>query len=373
MGYIAVKGGTDAIHNSQKLVEFYRLKDATTPLDIKQIRTQLRMAVDKVMGEGGVYAPEYAAIALKQAEGEVFEAAFILRAFRATLQRKYYSEAINTREMFVKRKISASFREIPGGQILGPTRDYTQRILDTTKATENNEDIAAFLAEFNKGISTEKLAEITTFAKVIDLLKNEGLLKPIDPSEDRILKDITREAIRFPAPRSARLQMLARAETGGLMALGYASMRGFGSVHPTVGELRYGSVPVRVKDATGKLRYIGKIEVTEGETISDGKSKKKKAAPYYTIGYGLCFGQNDTKAICMGILDTAMRSPDTNSPANDQEFVLYHTEGIEAMGFVNHLKLPHYVTFQSGLKNVRAAIERSTEEPVKPSPTLQPV
>ncbi|WCT14609.1 carbon-phosphorus lyase complex subunit PhnI [Mucilaginibacter jinjuensis] len=375
MGYVAVKGGTDAIHNSQQLVEFYRLKDATTPLDIKQIRSQMRMAVDKVMGEGGVYAPEYAAIALKQAEGEVFEAAFILRAFRATLQRKYYSETINTREMFVKRKISASFREIPGGQILGPTRDYTQRILDTTKAFEDQEAIQKFLTEFTKGIKTDNLAEITTFAKVIDLLKNEGLLKPIDPSEDRILKDITREAIKFPAPRSARLQMLARAETGGLMALGYASMRGFGSVHPTVGELRYGTVQVKVKDATGRSRYIGKIEVTEAETISTGKRVKKKVPPYYTIGYGLCFGQNDTKVICMGILDTAMRTPDVNSPANDQEFVLYHTEGIESMGFVNHLKLPHYVTFQSGLKNTRAAIERSAEKPTEQvqSPQLQTV
>lgn len=376
MGYVAVKGGTDAIHNSQQLVEFYRLKDASTPLDIKQIRSQMRMAVDKVMGEGGVYAPEYAAIALKQAEGEVFEAAFILRAFRATLQRKYYSETINTREMFVKRKISASFREIPGGQILGPTRDYTQRILDTTKAFEDQEAIQKFLTEFTKGIKTDNLAEITTFAKVIDLLKNEGLLQPIDPLEDRILKDITREAIKFPAPRSARLQMLARAETGGLMALGYASMRGFGSVHPTVGELRYGTVQVKVKDATGRSRYIGKIEVTEAETISSAKRVKKKVPPYYTIGYGLCFGQNDTKVICMGILDTAMRTPDVNSPANDQEFVLYHTEGIESMGFVNHLKLPHYVTFQSGLKNTRAAIERSAEKPTEQSiqsPQLQTV
>ncbi|OKS87150.1 carbon-phosphorus lyase complex subunit PhnI [Mucilaginibacter polytrichastri] len=376
MGYVAVKGGTDAIHNSQQLVEFYRLKDATTPLDIKQIRTQLRMAVDKVMGEGGVYAPEYAAIALKQAEGEVFEAAFILRAFRATLQRKYYSEAINTREMFVRRKISASFREIPGGQILGPTRDYTQRILDTTKAFEDQEAIKKFLTDFKVPVNSDKLAEITTFAKVIDLLKNEGLLKPIDPDEDRTLKDITREAIKFPAPRSARLQMLARAETGGLMALGYASMRGFGSVHPTVGELRYGAVKVKVKDATGRSRYIGKIEVTEAETISAGKSAKKKSAPYYNIGYGLCFGQNDTKVICMGILDTAMRTPDVNSPANDQEFVLYHTEGIESMGFVNHLKLPHYVTFQSELKNIRGAVERSAEKPTEQaiqSPQLQSV
>ncbi len=365
MGYIAVKGGTDAIHNSQQLVEFYRLKDATTPLDIEQIRSQLRMAVDKVMGEGGMYAPEYAAIALKQSEGEVFEAAFILRAFRATLQRKYYSETLNTREMFIKRKISASFREIPGGQILGPTRDYTQRIIDTSKATENNEDIQKFLTEFRKGVDTEHLAEITTFAKVIDLLKNEGLLKPVDPNEDKTLADITREAIKFPAVRSARLQMMARAETGGLMALGYASMRGFGNVHPTVGELRYGPVPVRVKDASGRLRYIGKIEVTEAETISTGRTVKKKQPPSYTIGYGLCFGQNDTKAICMGILDTGMRSPDINSPANDQEFVLYHTEGIEAMGFTNHLKLPHYVTFQSDLKNLREAIKRSGKQKVE--------
>jgi alpha-D-ribose 1-methylphosphonate 5-triphosphate synthase subunit PhnI len=362
MGYIAVKGGTDAIHNSQQLVEFYRLRGATTPLDIQQIKTQLRMAVDKVMGEGGIYGPEYAAIALKQAEGEIFEAAFILRAFRATLQRKYYSEAINTREMFVRRKISASFREIPGGQILGPTRDYTKRILDTAKATEGNEEIQSFLAAFQKDIDPAKLADITTFAKVIDLLRNEGLLEPIDAAEDRSLKDITREAIKFPAARSARLQMLARAETGGLMAMGYANMRGFGSIHPTVGELRYGAVPVRVTDASGQLRYIGKIEVTEAEVISEGKQKKKKAPPRYTIGYGLCFGQNDTKAICMGILDTALRTPDEKSPTNDQEFVLYHTEGIESMGFVNHLKLPHYVTFQSGLKNVRAAINRSEEQ-----------
>jgi alpha-D-ribose 1-methylphosphonate 5-triphosphate synthase subunit PhnI len=366
MGYVAVKGGTDAIHNSQELVEFYRLKNATAPLDVKQIRSQLRLAVDKVIGEGGLYAPEYAAIALKQAEGEVFEAAFILRAFRTTLQRRYYSETINTREMFVKRKISASFREIPGGQILGPTRDYTQRILDTGKAVETSEDVEKFIAAFESKINKDKLQGIKTFGKVIDLLKEEGLLKQVDHNEDRTLVDITHEAIRFPAPRSARLQMLSRAETGGLMAMGYSSMRGFGSVHPTVGELRYGNVPVNIKDPSGRVRYAGKIEVTEAEMISSVSAAKKNAVPKYTIGYGLCFGQNDTKVICMGILDTAMRSPDTGSPANDQEFVLYHTEGIESMGFTNHLKLPHYVTFQSGLKNIREAINRNgSNEPVK--------
>jgi len=375
MGYVAVKGGSDAIHHSRELCEFYRLREASTPLDIQQVRAQLRLAVDKVMGEGGLYGQEYAAIALKQSEGDVFEAAFIIRAFRATLQRKYYSLTINTREMFVKRKISSSFREIPGGQVLGPTRDYSQRMLETDMATEDSNHVGKFLESFASKIDPAKLAEITTYGKVIDLLKEEGLLHPVGNDEDRTLKDITREAIRFPAPRSARLQMLSRAETGGLMALGYSSMRGFGSVHPTVGELRYGSVPVRIKDASGRNRYIGKIEVTEAEMIAEIKSSGKKAIPYYSIGYGLCFGQNDTKAICMGILDRAMRSPDSHSPSNDQEFVLYHTEGIESLGFTNHLKLPHYVTFQSGLNNVRAAVERNAEKKGKKTedqPSLQP-
>jgi alpha-D-ribose 1-methylphosphonate 5-triphosphate synthase subunit PhnI len=359
MGYVAVKGGTEAIHNASELAEFYRIKGNTTPIDIKQIRSQMRLAIDKVMGEGGIYAPEYAAIALKQAEGDVFEAAFILRAFRTTLQRNFYSEVIDTREMFVKRKISSSFREIPGGHILGPTRDYTQRTLDTAKATETGTDIKAFLTEFDAKIDPEKLEGISSFGKVIDILKNEGLLKPADISDERRITDITREAIKFPAPRSARLQMMARAETGGLMALGYSSQRGFGSVHPTVGELRYGSIPVRVKDATGRKRYIGKIEVTECEMITGSKPGKKNTPPYFSIGYGLCFGHNETKVICMSTLDSAMRRPELGAPANDQEFVLYHTEGVEAMGFTNHLKLPHYVTFQSLLSNTRAAVERN--------------
>ena len=377
MGYVAVKGGTEAINHARELVEFYRLKDATQPLDIKQIQGQMRAAIDKIMGEGGLYAPEYAAIALKQSEGDVFEGAFILRAFRATLQRNYYSEIISTREMFVKRRISSSFREIPGGQILGPTRDYTQRLLDPQLVNENEESVQKFLQQFSASILPEKLKEVISYGKVIDLLKAEGLLVPVGNTEDTTLKDITREAIKFPAPRSARLQMMARAETGGLMALGYSSMRGFGSVHPTVGELRYGSVAINVKDRNGRIRYIGKIEVTEAEMISSSKvAKKKNDLPLYNIGYGLCFGQNDTKAICMGILDRAMRSPDPNSPPNDQEFVLYHTEGVESMGFTNHLKLPHYVTFQASLSNVRKAMDRKStksKEKTKKEKTLESI
>lgn len=362
MGYVAVKGGEDAISNAERLVEYYRLREKTTPMEIRQIQSQFRLAIDKIMGEGSLYAPEHAAIALKQVEGDLFEAAFIMRAYRATLDRRYYSEIINVRDMFVQRRISSTFKEIPGGQILGPTRDYTQRLIDAEKVQETVETINDYLNEFDKSIDRERLQEVVRYGRVSDLLREEGILKPVE-DEDRRVADVTREAIKFPAPRSAALQMLARAETGGLMALGYAGMRGHGNSHGTIGELRLGLVNVEVKDTRGRKRYIGRIKVTESEMILKISAKKKDEIPYLSLGYGLCFGQNETKAITMSLLDRAIRNPEEQILT--QEFVLYHTEGVESMGFTNHLKLPHYVTFQASLKTMRESISRMEEKYAK--------
>ncbi|MEO0688122.1 MAG: carbon-phosphorus lyase complex subunit PhnI, partial [Cyanobacteria bacterium J06649_11] len=226
MGYVAVKGGSEAIENAKKLVEFYRLREEVSPLEVAQIQSQFRLAIDKIMGEGSFYAPEYGALALKQVEGDILEAAFVMRAYRATLSRLYYSEPIDTKNMFVERRISSSFRDIPGGQILGPTRDYTQRMLQVNLATEDDEDMQKFLAEFKEDVKGAEKEEVKTFSKVVDLIREQGLLKGVGNNEDTKLMDVTRVAVKYPAPRSARLQMLARAETGGIMALGYSSMRG---------------------------------------------------------------------------------------------------------------------------------------------------
>lgn len=362
MGYVAIKGGEDAIENAERLVEFERLRSGAEPITVTQVQHQFRAAVDRIMGEGSLYAPEHAALALKQVEGCTLEGAFIMRAYRATLKRTYYSEILDTRGMAVERRISSAFREIPGGQILGPTRDYSVRLLNTDLVNEtfgSMETLLDSLEEFLKGDLEEKPK---TFPKVIDMLQQQGLMRSVDDDDEkRRIVDVTREAVKFPAPRSAALQMLARAETGGIAALGYSSMRGFGSAHPTIGELRVGKVKIHVRDKRGRSRYIGSIRVTECEVISKLKQKKKEPIPYMTLGYGLCFGQNETKAICMGILDRSMRVDDEH-PANSQEFVLYHTEGIESYGFTNHLKLPHYVTFQSGLDNLRKTMRDATQK-----------
>jgi alpha-D-ribose 1-methylphosphonate 5-triphosphate synthase subunit PhnI len=371
MGYVAIKGGQDAIANANELVEYYRLKGRTEPIRIEQVQSQFRLAIDRAMGEGSLYAPEHAALAVLQTEGDSFEAAFHLRAWRGTLQRRYYAAILDTTEMFVLRRISSTFREIPGGQILGPTRDYSLRLLNPALLEHTIGSIEQFLDRMWGCLDSSKLQNVRTFRKVIDLFVAEGLMRPEGGrGENRRVFDVTREAIKYPVPRSAVLQMLARADTGALMCMAYSTMRGFGASHGTIGELRVGDVAVRLADARGRSRYVGKIRVTECEMVGNSgrASTGNKATPHLSVGYGLCFGQNETKAISMGMLESGLRHPDPNSPANSQEFVLYHTECVEAYGFTNHLKLPHYVTFQSGLSNVREVVQASQKSAAKPSP-----
>ncbi len=343
---------------AEHVARFERLRSRTAPVTLTALRGQFRAIIDQVMGEAGLHAPEHAALALTQAEGDTHEATVILRAFRPTLPRRYTSAVIDTSAMFVERRISSAFREIPGGQILGPTRDYSQRLLDAGLATETAATAGAAATAFEAGLDRKALKPLRTFGKVTSLLRAEGLLRPATEDEETRVHDITREPIRFPAPRSARLQSLARAETGAIMALAYSGMRGQGGDHPTIGEVRVGRVAVRVTDARGRARPIGCIRVTEAENISKIKVKKKDPVPYMSLGYGLCFGQNETKAICMGILDRSMRLGGDGAPAISQEFVLYHTEGADSWGSVNSLKLPAHVEFASDLTLLRAAVER---------------
>ncbi len=358
MAYVAIKGGRRAIEQACRFSEYEKVSAGTRPLEVEQLIDQLGLLIDRIIGEGSLYSPDLAALALKQSGGDIFEAAFILRAFRTTQPRLGYSRTAGTEEMRVVRRISSAFKDIPGGQILGPTDDYSLRLVNFDLFDDSGERqqqaIAALLEE--AGIA-EPLPP--TFPKLVDLLRAEGLLEEGDRREESIT-DITRESIRFPASRSAALQTMARGESGGLLCLAYSNMRGYGSVHPTIGELRVGYLPVEVEHPiTGEPYRIGEVKVTEAEIIS--KKYSDSDTPRLTLGYGLCFGHNEIKAISMAVLDRAMQSEDVQAPSEDQEFVLTHVDGIEAMGFCNHFKLPHYVTFQSQLDRLRQS--RQGEEP----------
>ncbi|MCR8641165.1 carbon-phosphorus lyase complex subunit PhnI [Paenibacillus sp. N1-5-1-14] len=369
MAYVAVKGGRGAIEQAEQLLRYYRTKDRTTPLEVDQILAGLRLAVDKVMGEGSLYAPDLAALAIKQAEGDTVEASFLLRALRSTLPRNLYSEAIDTSEMEVVRRISATFKEVPGGQYLGPTRDYSKRLLQLELADENEEDIQAFIDTYldDARLHVESNEEVPAFPRVIQLLQEDGLIANTQANHGvtgESIPDITRDAITFPASRAVRLQTMARGETGALLAFAYSSARGYGDVHPTIGELRVGYVPVRIPHPIYPERKltIGRVLVTEAEIVVRMHADEEDSAKF-AIGYGLCFGHNEDKAISMGILDRTMKSEGAQSPAENEEFVLYHIDGIESSGFISHFKLPHYVDFQAELQRVRSMTKEEALQP----------
>ncbi|MCX7965090.1 MAG: carbon-phosphorus lyase complex subunit PhnI [Syntrophorhabdaceae bacterium] len=355
MGYVAIKGGEKAIKNAGKLLTYERIKGKSKLIGVKQIEEQLYMAVDRVMSEGSLYAPHIAALALKQSAGDTFEASFMVRAYRATKSRICTSISISTQNMRIIRRISAAFKDIPGGQILGPTTDYTIRLLDFELLDDSERKRKVFLKNFLSQKS-EKKVYFDSFPKVVDILRKEGLLE--EPKRDlnhqNTIFDITRESLTFPAQRDAALQIMSRGETGGLLLLAYSSMRGYGDIHPTIGELRVGFIPLLVKHPyTHKEIFAGEVKVTEAEVLAQYTENENK--PKFTLGYGLCFGHNEIKAISMAVLDRAMQSRSSPSymPSNDQEFVLSHVDGIESMGFCIHYKLPHYVTFQSDLDRLR--------------------
>lgn len=347
--YVAVKGGERAILNSYQMLDSYRRGDTSVPeLTLAQIREQMPLAVARVMAEGSLYDPHLAALALKQAAGDQIEAIFLLRAYRTTLARFGYTEPLDTGAMRLQRRISSTFKDVPGGQVLGPTYDYTQRLLDfSLEAGRDPEPLPP---------SPQPLAG--NMPRVTGLLEADELVEAdAIPPGDPAPPDLTREPLTFPADRAARLQNLARGDEGFLLSMGYSTQRGYGNSHPFAAEIRYGTAEVELfVEELGFAVTIGEVELTECQMVSQFSGNADEA-PRFTRGYGLVFGYNERKAMSMALADRAMRAAElgeaADAPANDIEFMLYHSDNVEASGFVQHLKLPHYVDFQANLELLR--------------------
>ncbi|MEP3245677.1 MAG: carbon-phosphorus lyase complex subunit PhnI [Sneathiella sp.] len=361
--YVAVKGGERAIENAHKLLAEKRRGDPSVPeVDIAQIEQQLSLSVSRVMAEGSLYDKDLASLAIKQARGDLIEAIFLMRAYRTTLPRFGYSSPIETAKMKISRRISATYKDLPGGQILGPTFDYTHRLLDFTLAA--NGELPAEAAPAAAAEVDDAMPRVLD-----DLLAHEGLIqeeiRPLNEDANDV-GDITREPLDFPANRDVRLQNLSRGDEGFILSLGYSTQRGYARNHAFVGEIRYGDVTIEIKPEELDFSLeIGDIEITECENVNQFKGSKS-APPQFTRGYGLTFGQNERKTIAMALVDRALRDKELGeeiiAPAQDEEFVLSHSDNVEATGFVEHIKLPHYVDFQSELELVRKMRREQSEK-----------
>jgi alpha-D-ribose 1-methylphosphonate 5-triphosphate synthase subunit PhnI len=362
MGYVAVEAGEDVIQRAEELFEKQRVAGESEQVSVEQVDEQFSRLTAQAMSEGGLYAPRLAAIAVKQAQGDTAEAAFLLRAYRSTLERWGSTSPTETAESFTTRRVSPAYKDVPGGQVLGATKDYTQRLLEFELTDDDGSDPTD-----DWDVEAEDPLQLRN---VMDVLREQGLVH--DPAGDsdggedgdeseslggRKPFDATRDPVTYPAPRSAVLQELARGETGAVTALGYSELRGYGQVHPTLGEVRTGELPVTIEHPyTGDEVEVTSATVTETECVVP--IYEKSDDPQFSFGYGLVFGRNERKAIGMSILDAAIQL-DGEGPTQNAEFVLDVVDGIDSFGFIEHLKLPHYVTFQSILDRIRSIRERT--------------
>jgi alpha-D-ribose 1-methylphosphonate 5-triphosphate synthase subunit PhnI len=352
MSYVAIKGGAEAIRASKQF-----LRDEVQPAaDIadEQLIRGLRFACDRVMSEGALYSEKLAAEAVRRSGGDLLEAAFYLRAHRSTCQRIGSAGRLDVADLRILRRISSAFKDIEGGQILGPSCDYMIRLFSSlSPETSPDGDDAA-------------TGEADIFApSALQSLRDDDLVVRLANAE-AVPFDVTRSYPLPPYPRSAVMQVMARGETGSLLAFAYTSMRGYGDVHPTIGDLRLGWAAVRFcHPFTGTEVTVGELRLTACETVGTFVRDRRDGTLRLAVGFGLCFGFNETKAIAMSILDLAMNHPGYSvggaGIATSPEMIIHHVDAIESMGFTNHFKLPHYVTFQADLQVFGAARERVNE------------
>lgn len=340
MAYVATRGGEKAIEQAERL--FRQDLGTIDAARVETIRRTMPYLIDRVMGEASLYDEELAALALAQTGGELSEAVLVLRAWRTTQPRIAVARPVQQAELLTQRRISAAFKDIPGGQILGPTLDYSHRVLAT--------DVLEGTPFAPPAVEMADHAAPQRQPSLADWQRQQGLVAPANASDVAAedIPDLTREPLLFPASRAHRLQSLARAETGGVLALGYAAMRGYGNAHPTVNELRLAQAEVVVRHPRGTEFSAGRVRVSQAEVTSSMKGS------YLELGYAATLGWNEVKVIAAATLDLNSAAAPVGS-AMHEEFYLYHTESVEASGFCIHFKLPHYVTFQSVLDAMRDA------------------
>lgn len=370
MGYTSVTVDETAVLAAAALASARPAPAVADPIGF--ITGSLRLLADTVMAEAGVVEPAIAARALLQSNGDIARAVSLVRAWAAMLSR-FERVRVDMDELRATRRISPGFKEPRGGQYLGASLDYQQRLLDLRSGDASGDGHPMKGVAGNGGSASPAQGAAASgdgnavpgrepdpmpqhFRRALEPLTLEGF---VDPEPQATPRDITRIPL-LPSHRGALQQLLCRADTGAMTAIGYTGIRGWGQrPDPTLAELRCGKLPVRIHRPQGGTFEVGEIDATMAEVVLYRASEDGATDLHFTLGIGATPGRVERRAIAAAILDgnsarARSEASGAKTPVEDAEFLSVVLDGQEASGFVEHLRLPHYVTFTSELDRVRA-------------------
>ena len=187
---------------------------------------------------------------------------------------------------------------MPGGQILGPTYDYTQRLLDFSLEAGREAD----------ALPPGEETLDSSMPRVTDLLAHEDLIDPeLPPEGDPEPFDLTRQPLDFPptAPPACRTWRAPMKVSCCRWAIPRSGLWQYSSLRRRDPLRRAGSG--NAHRGTGFAVTVGEIEVTECQMVSQFSGNAQEG-PKFTRGYGLTFGYGERKAMSMALVDRALKA-----------------------------------------------------------------
>lgn len=348
------KGGTSAILAAEALLHERSAASANIPAE--DVYAAIPELVDQVMGEGGLWAPEVAARAVLQAAGDTAEAVHLLRSHRSTLPRLAFTEPVDPDSMQLCRRVIPAHRQPDGPQLLGASFDYSPRLI----AAEGGDPLGVGEEELlGDNVPTIREHADRPVQRFTQWLRERDLLTERGGEVDEEPYDLTLRPITLPASRFAVLSAMTIAETGALVNTWYRGVTGpdgHTDESVTLGDVRYGHLDIRVTHPhIGRPVTVVQIDATDAEAV-DCLDSRGEDTSRFEAGYGFALGHNERKAIAMSAMDlAATRFADTPAGDHLEQVLMHTTDGLAANGLLEHLKLPHYVTFHSQVDRAFAA------------------
>lgn len=307
------------------------------------------MLEEQVCAEAGLWETGVARRAVHQARGDTSHAISMLRVWAAT-QPHVRASTVTPEDVVVVRRLSSAYPQIPGGQWLGFSPDLIPRQLDWTESVQREEPLTGELP--TDGQRSDAPSRRQT-PRVRDLISGVPL---VGHREDGEGPDPARTVLTPPYTRTARLAMLARGETGALVAL--AALILGRRQEAVLVELTVCVVTVRVSHPrTSVACAVAELPVTEVEVVLDANVN---GAPGLALGWGASLGTVERRAISLALLDAAVQADgELAEPLTlDDQTVIAVADGSATTGFVEHLRLPHYASFASYLAVVNQQSDR---------------